>query len=61
MTEDLVHSWCQTGQREIARRPDAAVQPVARILADLPGRLKALQAVADRVYTRWVSGLEVRS
>ena len=58
MTEELVRSWCQTGEREIARRPDAAVQPVARILADLEARLEALQAVADRVYTRWVSGLE---
>jgi GMP synthase-like glutamine amidotransferase len=58
MTEELVRSWCQTGEREIARRPDAAVQPAARILADLEARLKALQAVADRVYARWVSGLK---
>jgi hypothetical protein len=58
MTEELVRSWCQTGEREIARRPDAAVQPVLRILADLGPRLKVLQTVADRVYARWVSGLK---
>jgi len=58
MTAELVHSWCETGEREIARRPDPGVQPVERILADLDARLAALQAVADRVYTRWVSGLK---
>jgi len=44
--------------RESIRRPDAGVQPVVRILADLPTQLVTLQAVADRVYTRWVSGLK---
>lgn len=58
MTEELVRSWCQTGEREIARRPDAAVQPVARILADLEARVEALHTVADRVYTRWIAGIK---
>lgn len=58
MTAELVRSWCETGEREIARRPDAAVQPVERILTDLDARLAALQAVADRVYTRWAAGLK---
>jgi GMP synthase-like glutamine amidotransferase len=58
MTAELVRSWCETGAREIARRPDAAVQPVERILTDLDARLASLQAVADRVYTRWVAGLK---
>jgi GMP synthase-like glutamine amidotransferase len=58
MTAELVRSWCETGEREIARRPDAAVQPMHRMLADLDGRLAALQAVADRVYARWAQGLK---
>lgn len=58
MTAELVRSWCQTGEREIARRPDAGVQSVERILTDLDARLGALHAVADRVYARWVSGLK---
>jgi GMP synthase-like glutamine amidotransferase len=58
MTGELVRSWCATGEPEIARRPGPAVQPVARILADLDVRLAALQAVADRVYTRWLGGLK---
>ena len=62
MTAELVRSWCETGDREIARRPDAAVQPVERILTDLDARLAALQAVADRgLYAlgRWPQGLSV--
>jgi GMP synthase-like glutamine amidotransferase len=58
MTAELVRSWCETGEREIVRRPDPGVQPVERILADLDARLPALQAVADRVYTHWVGGLK---
>jgi GMP synthase-like glutamine amidotransferase len=58
MTGELVRSWCATGEPEIARRPGPAVQPVARILADLDVRLAALQSVADRVYTRWLGGLK---
>jgi len=58
MTAELVRSWCEGGKREIARRPDAAVQPVERILSNLDDRLAALQAVADRVYSRWISGLK---
>ena len=58
MTGELVRSWCATGEPEIARRPGPAVQPVARILADLDVRLAALQAVADCVYTRWLGGLK---
>jgi GMP synthase-like glutamine amidotransferase len=58
MTEDLVRSWCETGAREIERGPGPAVQPVARILEHLEARVAALQAVADAVYARWVSGLK---
>jgi GMP synthase-like glutamine amidotransferase len=58
MTSELIRSWCETGEREITRRPDAAVQPVERILGDLDARLATLHAVADRVYTRWIAGLK---
>jgi GMP synthase-like glutamine amidotransferase len=58
MTAELVRSWCENGEAEIACRPGPAVQSVERILADLDTRLAALQAVADRVYARWVGGLK---
>jgi GMP synthase-like glutamine amidotransferase len=58
MTEELVESWCETGQREIARGGSPAVQPPASILRDLPLRVQALHRVADAVYARWVEGLK---
>lgn len=57
MTEDLVHSWCESGGREIARRGSPAVQPVTAIEHDLVNRLAALHEVADTVYHRWTQGL----
>jgi GMP synthase-like glutamine amidotransferase len=57
MTEELVHTWCQSGAREIARSSGPGVQSVDVILADLTPRLDALHRVADRVYAHWVQGL----
>lgn len=58
MTQEMVHTWCATGQREIERSRSLAVQAVADILVDLEARVAALNAVADRVYRRWIEGLQ---
>jgi GMP synthase-like glutamine amidotransferase len=57
MTAELVHAWCQSGAREIARSSGPGVQSVDAILAELTPRLDALHRVADRVYAHWVLGL----
>ena len=57
MTEELVRSWCETGQREIQRSHSPAVQPVAEILQDLEARVAALHSTADGIYSRWIRGL----
>ena len=57
MTEELVKSWCETGQREIERSRSPAVQSVNEILQDLEGRVAALHSVADGIYSRWSRGL----
>ena len=57
MTEELVKSWCETGQREIERSSSPAVQPVNEILQDLEVRVAALHSVADVIYSRWSRGL----
>lgn len=57
MTEDLVHSWCGSGAREIGRRGSPAVQAAGAIERDLAKRLAALHEVADTVYRRWAQGL----
>jgi GMP synthase-like glutamine amidotransferase len=58
MTQELVHTWCLSGAREIERSGSPAVQPVEVILQDLESRVKALHRVADAAYGRWVEGLE---
>ena len=59
MNADLVHSWCASGVQEIAESGGPAVQSVAEICRNLDLRLAALQAVAERLYSRWVAGLAV--
>ena len=57
MTESLVRSWCETGEREIRRSNSIAVQPVDKILASLEPQVQALHRVADAVYAHWTAGL----
>jgi GMP synthase-like glutamine amidotransferase len=59
MTPEMIASWCESGAREIARSSDSpGVQPVAAIKSDLEPRLRALHAVADGVYVRWIENLK---
>ncbi|MEO8768329.1 MAG: type 1 glutamine amidotransferase [Nitrosospira sp.] len=57
MTEDMVKTWCQTGAEEIAGSSGPAVQSVEAILIDLASRVSVLNQVANRLYTKWISGL----
>lgn len=57
MTEDMVKTWCQTGAEEIVGSSGPAVQSVEAILIDLASRVSALNQVANRLYTKWISGL----
>ncbi|MEP7072887.1 MAG: type 1 glutamine amidotransferase [Nitrosospira sp.] len=57
MTEDMVKAWCQTGAEEIAGSSGPAVQSVEAMLMDLANRVSALKQVANRLYTKWISGL----
>ncbi|MBA4143212.1 MAG: type 1 glutamine amidotransferase [Nitrosospira sp.] len=58
MTEEMVKAWCSTGAEEIAASPGPSVQPVETIQANLAERVSALNHVADRLYEKWVSGLQ---
>ncbi|MEO6563250.1 MAG: type 1 glutamine amidotransferase [Nitrosospira sp.] len=57
MTENMVKAWCQTGAEEIAGSSGPAVQSVEAMLMDLANRVSALKQVANRLYTKWISGL----
>lgn len=57
MTAELVQEWVDLYRDQILK-PSASVQGEAEIVANLPGRIKALQKVADRIYGRWLNGLK---
>jgi len=57
MTAALVRAWCESGREEIAQCACATVQQVDEIQSHLQPRLAALNAVATRLYDRWIEGL----
>lgn len=58
MTQDMVRAWCESGKNEIARSACATVQSAEEILSNLQARVAALNAVAGRLYDRWITGLK---
>jgi GMP synthase-like glutamine amidotransferase len=60
MTEELIRSWCQDWWKEVkslaARVP--SVQTPEEITDDIGRKVGALNAVADRIYDRWIEGLK---
>jgi GMP synthase-like glutamine amidotransferase len=58
MTPELVRSWCRGGRAEIeASRASPAVQSAEEMQDLLDMRVTQLNAVAERVYARWLEGL----
>jgi GMP synthase-like glutamine amidotransferase len=59
MTPELVRAWCAQWQKEVeslARRVPS-VQSPAQMTEAVEEKTRALNAIADRVYNRWVAGL----
>ena len=57
MTEDMIRQWCHDGAAEIAAANSPAVQSPEAMQAGMAPRVAALNAVADRIYARWIEGL----
>ena len=57
MTSELIKNWCETGAREIAANLGPSVQTAQAIQADLENRLPRLHRIADKLYSRWVKGV----
>lgn len=58
MTADMVRDWCAAGMQELALETgNAAVQRADEMQRDLPQRINKLNALADRIYGRWIQGL----
>lgn len=62
MTPELIRSWCRDWAKEVeslaARTP--SVQTPAEMEEGIEDKVRALNAVADRIYERWISGLTVK-
>ena len=58
MTQKMIEQWCGVGREEIKSCASPSVQKVEEIQADMPLRLAALNAVADRLYEKWMAGLK---
>lgn len=60
MTPELIESWCKDWGKEVrslaARVP--SVQTPAEMTEAVEDKVRALHAVADRVYGRWIEGLK---
>ena len=59
MTAELIHTWCLDWNREVTAlaRRTASVQTPEEMESDINDKVRALNAVADRIYDRWVEGL----
>jgi len=57
MTQDMIEQWCAIGAREIAAHPGPAVQKPEAMQQQMATRVAKLNAVADTLYERWISGL----
>jgi GMP synthase-like glutamine amidotransferase len=58
MTEEMIRQWCQDGAAEIAasEQPGGAAPEVMQ--TGMAPKVAALNAVADRIYARWIEGLK---
>jgi hypothetical protein len=58
MTERLVIDWCSVAAEELATLGGPSVQTIAEIEKNLPERVTALNAVAERLYLKWIINLK---
>lgn len=59
MTEEMVKIWYEVGAKEIANSTGPATQSSEVAQKDLANRVFALNAIARRLYTKWISSLAI--
>ncbi len=59
MTPEMIEAWCRDWAKEGADPALPSVQSPQEIQAAMDGNLRTLNRVADRLYTRWIRGLQV--
>ncbi len=56
MTVEMVHEWARVHRSEL-KKPSATVQSGTAMSIEIEDRVEALQAVADKLYHRWLRPL----
>lgn len=59
MTPAMVREWCNDWDAEQVP-PSPSVEPPDRIVEGMSSHLQPMRRVADRLYTRWLTGVEQR-
>ena len=61
MTEELIRTWCKDWEKEVEALAGrmASVQTPAEMEQGISEKVRALNAVAVRIYDRWITGLAV--
>ncbi len=57
MTAEMIAVWCVSGAGEIAASSSPAVQSAGEMKRRMHALLPRLNALADRLYSRWIKGL----
>jgi GMP synthase-like glutamine amidotransferase len=57
MTPELIRAWCDDWGNEVRGMAGPSIQTPEQMQQDIEARVRALNAVADRLYERWVEGL----
>ena len=58
MTPELIRAWCKDWDTEVRGIAGPSVQTPEQMEQDIGARVQALNAVADRLYDRWIEGLK---
>ena len=59
MTEEMIRAWCAQWEQEKAK-PRPSVQLPEQIVEHMTTKVAALHNVADKLYTRWITGLKLK-
>lgn len=59
MTPEMIRAWCRDWAKEVEALAERvpSVQTPAEMEEGIEDKVRALNAVADRIYDRWISGL----
>ena len=58
MTPALIRAWCRDWGNEVRGMAGPSIQTPEQMEQDIEARVRALNAVADRLYERWIEGLK---